>query len=172
MSYFDEVSFRTAVIGYIKLVFPTLPVVKRYQNVAQPVDILSGASMLDFHINYVDKIGTDYMLFSDANGVVTWRGDREVSVEMEYFGANALSNLCKLRDLGETEYLQQYCVNLGFIEQRQDNDPTATTRLHGNTKYVESAVYQTIFETSITYTDNQGLIETVTVPPGTINPPV
>lgn len=161
--YVDETQFRTLLIEYLRndQLFPEpLPIVARYQNESQPVNIFEGESMMDIWISNVEKVGTDYIYkYDDGNGNTLWRGDRLVSVEMEYFGSGALSQLTKLRDLAETQELIEFTRDRGFVEERPDGEPLATTRLHGNTKFIESAEYVVKFATYVEYSDVQGAIE-------------
>ena len=158
-----EEDFRVRVIQIFNSMNPTIPVVNRFQNVTQPSNIRNDGQMADILIERFQKIGTDYMLLNDQ-GEFVWFGDRLVHVTMEVFSKNALSILTDFRDRLETYSYREMMNELGIMEQRINSEPRSSTRLHGNTKYVESAIYNTRFHATVSYIDGIGKIEDVLLP--------
>jgi hypothetical protein len=158
-----EEDFRTRVIALFKSMNPDIPVVNRYQNVTQPSNIRNDEAMADILIERFQKVGTDYML-TNVDGNFQWIGDRLVHVTMEVFAKNALSILTDFRDRLETFSYREMMNGLGIMEQRIHSEPRSSTRLHGSTKYVESAIYNTRFHATVSYIDGIGKIDDVLLP--------
>ena len=156
-------SFYQKVIEHIQYVYPNSVVVQRNQNHTMPVDILIGEELWVLHIERVQKIGTDYEIGHDDNGVWTWRGDRLVRVNMELFSPDALEKLTAFRDWQETENLNDFLIERNIAEMRQADAPFDSTRVHGHNTFVPSAIYQTEYHAYVEYLDERGLIESGTI---------
>jgi hypothetical protein len=157
--HFDSTKFRTDLIDILKTIYPDLIIVKRFQNVSQVVDISAGDTMMDIHIEKVVKRGTDYVAsyrYGDDEDQTLWMGDREVRVELELFAPDALSKMLVIRDMLETFQYRQMMREKGMMEKREYEEPIDTTRIHGETQYVESATYLTSFHYSVYYIDGVG----------------
>lgn len=165
---FDAVKFRTDVIGLFKSMNPTIPVVLRNQNVAQPVTITANQPMMDIVIEKVRRRGSDYMIYNKTDDKDYWVGDREVVVELELFAPNALGIMCDFRDRLRTLAYRQKMRELMIMEKVSQEEPSDTTRIHGNSQYVESAVYPTVFHATSLVADTTTDIEQAPVT-GTFN---
>jgi len=152
-----ESDFRVSLISLINTVLPSVPVVRRNQNVSQVADIASGDPMMDIDVERIIKVGTDYTLPITEDGTLYWCGDRLVQVSLELFSPNALDKMTNFRDILETYSYREKMNALGIMEQRVHSEPRSTTRLHGETQYVESAIYSTRFHATILYIDAVGI---------------
>ena len=155
--------FYKRLIEIIHYVYPDAIVVQRNQNKALPVDIDNNGSFWVVNIERIAKIGTDYDLSFDDNGVWTMRGDRLVQVLLDVYGPNALERVTAFRDWFETSNLFDFAKEREIVMQRPDDEPVDTTRVHGNNQYIPSAILIARFHASIDYIDDRGLIETGTI---------
>ena len=153
MSYVSVDDFGIKLGELVHTTFPTIPLVKAYQNVTQPVDILTGETLMTFDVERITKTGTDYVSGIDSEtGAFIFSGDRVVQVMLELYDPEALSVLTHLRDIWETYSYRQIMADLGFMEMRQNTPPLSTTRKHTKQKFVVSARYLTHFHMGINYT--------------------
>ncbi len=163
MSYRSIEDFSKLFIELIKTTHPELPVVKAYQNVTQPVDILNGEALLTFDVEVVEKVGTDYVAGVDeVTGETLFMGDRLVRVNMELFHKDSLTALTHLRDIWETYSYREKQRELGLMEERQDSPPFSSTRKHSKEKYVVSARYLTKFAMGVVYSAGSNSVGDIT----------
>lgn len=148
-------------VELIKTTYPDLPIVRAYQNLTQPVDILNGESLMTIDVEKVVKLGTDYVYGVDGSpdGAYVYGGDRTVQILLELYDPDALDKLTNLRDVWETLEYQEVMYNLGMMEERTNTPPVSSTRKQSTEKYVVSARYITKFNIGIFYTA-QGVILT------------
>jgi hypothetical protein len=156
-SYTSEDAVRTKLIELIKLTYPDLQIVKAYQNLTQPVDILNGEELLTIDVERVNKLGTDFVCGVDDSGLHIMAGDRTAQVLLELYSPNALGILTSLRDIWETPEYVEEMLNLGMMEERSNLPPTSSTRKQSKEKYVTSARYISKFNIGIFYSA-QGVI--------------
>jgi len=156
---FDETEFRTKIIALVKTMFPTLPVVKRFQNKTQVADISASKPMMDLIIERVIPVGTDYPCRTDSAGNTVWHGERLVQLSFELFAPNSLSMLISFKDQLETYAYREYMVSNGYMSQRGVSEPKSSTRIHGETQFIESAIYTDRFHYGIEYIDGVGNLQ-------------
>ena len=157
--YTTEEAVRIKLIELIKITYDELPIVRAYQNLTQPVDILNGESLLTIDVERIDKLGTDFIYGVDTDtGAYVMAGDRTAQILLELYSPEALGALTHLRDIWETPEYIDIQLNMGMIEQRSNIPPTSSTRKQSKEKYVTSARYITKFNIGIFYTVGGGVI--------------
>ena len=160
MAKFNKSESMTKIISIVKSLFPTLVVVEKFQNVSQVVDISEGGEMMTVRIERVIQRGTDHR---DPYVVDSWIGDRELQVSFELFSPSAMDKLVEFRDIMETYKFREIMRSMLIMNKRSYEDPLDSTRIHGKTKYVESATLVQNFHITISYLDDSGAIENLNI---------
>jgi len=133
VSTFNESEFRSNIIELIHFVYPNL----------------AGEKMMDIQIENISRLGTDYQYSNDGT-MKYYAGDRIVRVSMELFSPNAMEMVSHIKDMWGTVVLRSKMQNMKICHILGD-DVYDSSRIHGETQFVNSVEWVTKFQAITEY---------------------